>query len=125
MILADSSIWIDYISGTQAELDRLLSEDRVLCHPYVIAELSLGSLGKRRADIIAFLRALPSLYPASHTEVMSMVEAHGIYSRGIGYVDANLIASLRLRPGSYLLSKDKRLNSVAEEFGVARLLDDV
>ena len=125
MILADSSIWIDYISGKQPELDRLLSEDRVLCHPYVIAELTLGSLGKRRAEILLFLRALPSLYSASYTEVMALIEAHEIYSRGIGYVDANLIASLRLRPGSYLLSKDKRLNSVAEEFGVARLLDDV
>ena len=120
MILADSSVWIDYIAGDHPELDALLADERVLCHPYVIAELALGSLGRRRTEILASLRALPSLYPASQSEVMTMIDAHGIHSRGIGYVDANLIASLRLRPGSYLLTKDKRLNAVAAELEVLR-----
>ncbi len=39
---------------------------------------------------------------------------------GIGYVDAHLLASLRLTAGSQLWTRDKRLHAAAMKLGLAR-----
>ena len=50
MILADTSIWIDHFRESDAELRRIIEEDALLCHPFVIGELALGSLPARFGD---------------------------------------------------------------------------
>jgi hypothetical protein len=40
-------------------------------------------------------------------------------NRGIGLVDAHLIASIFLHPSTLLWTKDKRLRGIAEELGIA------
>ncbi len=52
-----------------------------------------------------------------------MIEWHNLYSCGIGYVDAHLIASARISPGARLWSRDKRLRTQAERLGVAADLE--
>lgn len=56
MILVDTSIWIDHFRYGDAELRKIIEDDRLLCHPVVIGELALGRLRDREA-LMAFLAA--------------------------------------------------------------------
>lgn len=51
-------------------------------------------------------------------EVRVMIEAHALYSRGIGLTDAHLIASCLISPPARLWTRDIRLKSVAEALGI-------
>ncbi len=114
MILADTSIWIDHFRSADAELRRIIEDDRLLCHPSVIGELALGSL-RDRSNVIAFLSAQRSAVVATHDEVMIMIDRHSIFSMGIGYTDAHLLASVLLDHKASLWTRDKRLRAAAEK----------
>ena len=114
MILADTSIWIDHLRSADAELRRIIEDDRLLCHPSVIGELALGSL-RDRSNVIAFLSAQRSAVVATHDEVMIMIDRHSIFSMGIGYTDAHLLASVLLDHKASLWTRDKRLRAAAEK----------
>jgi len=116
VILADTSIWIDHFRHADAELRRIIEDDRLLCHPAVIGELSLGSL-RDRSSVIAFLAAQREAFVATHDEVMTMIDRHGIFSKGIGYTD--LLASILLDPRAALWTRDKRLQAAAENAGAS------
>jgi predicted nucleic acid-binding protein len=118
MILADTSIWIDHFRHGDAELRRIIEDDRLLCHPSVIGELALGSL-RARGNVIAFLSAQRGAVVATHDEVMIMIDRHGIFSMGIGYTDAHLLASVLLEQRAALWTRDKRLRAVAEKAGAS------
>ena len=118
MILADTSIWIDHFRHTDAELHRIIEDDRLLCHPWVIGELALGSL-RDRGSVMAFLSAQRVAVVATHDEVMAMIDRHGIFSMGIGYTDAHLLASVLLDKRASLWTRDKRLRIAAEKAGAA------
>ena len=47
-----------------------------------------------------------------------MIERHRISGRGIGLVDAHLLASVLLTPEARLWTRDKRLRAVATELGI-------
>ncbi|NEK17220.1 type II toxin-antitoxin system VapC family toxin [Rhizobium leguminosarum] len=118
MILADTSIWIDHFRHMNAELRCVIEDDRLLCHPSVIGELALGSLRDRRS-VLAFLTAQRKAIVATHDELMTMIDRHGIFSMGIGYTDAHLLASVLLEQGATLWTRDKRLQAAAEKAGAA------
>nr|WP_304655827.1 type II toxin-antitoxin system VapC family toxin [Neorhizobium galegae] len=96
----------------------IIEEDRLLCHPSVIGELALGSL-RDRGSVIAFLAAQREALVATHDEVMTMIDRHGIFSMGIGYTDAHLLASVLLDQRTALWTKDKRLRAAAEKAGAS------
>lgn len=116
MILADTSIWIDHFRHSDAELRRIIEEDMLLCHPFVIGELALGSL-RDRETVLAFLAAQRQSAVATHDEIMTMIERHELFSMGVGYTDAHLLASVLLDRGSSLWTRDKRLKAAAEKAG--------
>jgi predicted nucleic acid-binding protein len=118
MILADTSIWIDHFRHVDAELRRIIEDDRLLCHPSVIGELALGSLRDRRS-VMAFLAAQREAVVATHDEVMTMIDRHGIFSMGIGYTDAHLLTSILLDQRAALWTRDKRLRAAAEKAGAS------
>lgn len=118
MILADTSIWIDHFRRVDAELRRIIEDDRLLCHPCVIGELALGSLRDRRS-VMAFLAAQREAVVATHDEIMTMIDHHGIFSMGIGYTDAQLLASVLLDQRAALWTRDKRLRAAAEKAGAS------
>ena len=121
MILADTSVWIDHFRSANHEMHRLLSGGQIVMHPFVVAELSLGSL-RDRAKTMRYLDLLPRVRAAQLGEVRQMIEARALYSRGIGLTDAHLIAASFLNPPTRLWTRDKRLRTVAESLGVhARL----
>lgn len=118
MVLADTSVWIDHLRRSDAELISLLQNNLVACHPHIVGELALGSLGDR-TRVISLLENLPEAPVATHEEVLEMVDLQRLYGRGVGYTDAHLLASARLQPGLELWTRDKRLHDVAIEIGVA------
>jgi predicted nucleic acid-binding protein len=121
MILADSVIWADHIRKFDQELAVLVDNDQILMHPHVVGEIALGSL-KDRTLLIERLNRLPAAPVARDSDVLMLIEANALYSTGIGYVDAHLLASVRLLPGAVLWTRDKRLHKQAERLGIASQL---
>lgn len=117
MILADTSIWIDHLRSGNKELSKQLSQGNVAIHPFIIAELALGSL-RERARTLALLDLLPQVRAAQQSEVRLMIEARRLYGLGIGLIDAHLIASVFINPYTLLWTRDKPLRKVADGLGV-------
>jgi predicted nucleic acid-binding protein len=117
VILADTSVWIDYLSAGDARLAVELSRGNILTHAYVQGELALGSY-QHRAKVLAAIDALPSARLARADEVRVLIEHRSLYGRGIGYVDTHLIASVLITPNAMLWTRDKRLRLVAESLKI-------
>ena len=117
MILADTTIWIDHFRSENREMSNQLKRRNIAIHPLIVGELSLGSL-RDRAKTLAWLDLLPHLRMAQLSEVRQMIENRGLYSQGIGLIDANLIASVLIDPPTRLWTRDKRLSSVAAALNI-------
>jgi len=96
---------------------RHLDQGGIVIHPFVIAELALGSL-RERSKTLGLLDLLPQVKVAQLGEVRLAIEARGLYSLGIGLIDAHLIASVFITPPTLLWTKDKRLRKAAEGLGI-------
>lgn len=118
MILVDSPIWVDYLRSGNARLASLLDAGQVLGHPFVVGELALGNLQQREL-ILADLQVLPQAVVADHPEVLLFIHQHALHGAGIGYIDAHLLASVRLTAGGLLWTRDKRLHAIAERLDLA------
>lgn len=117
MILADTSIWIDHLRSGNQEMRRQLDQGQIVIHPYIVAELALGSL-KERTKTLALLDLLPQVRVARTSELRLMIEARHLHSLGIGLTDAHLIASVLIDAPTLLWTKDKRLRRAAENLGL-------
>jgi predicted nucleic acid-binding protein len=121
LILADTSIWIDHLRSENEEMRKHLQQGDIVIHPFIIAELALGSL-PQRAKTLALLDLLPEVRMPRLSEVRLMIEARRLYSMGIGLIDAHLIASVFVNSATVLWTRDKPLRKVAEALGIhARL----
>ena len=117
MILADTSIWIDHLRSENKEMRKHLGEGGIVIHPFIIAELALGSL-RQRGKILALLDLLPQVRMLQLAEVRLMIEARRLYGSGIGLIDAHLIASVLVDSPVLLWTRDKPLRKVAEGLGI-------
>jgi len=117
LILADTSVWIDHLRSDDEGMRQLLDRGQIVIHPFVIAELSLGSLRERRKTL-ALLDLLPQVRMAQVSEIRAMIEARRLYGLGIGLIDAHLIASAFINASTLLWTRDKQLRKVAEELGI-------
>ncbi len=52
------------------------------------------------------------------TEVRHMIEVNNLYSKGVGLVDAHLLASCLLTPGTQLWTLDVTLQKAGKSLGV-------
>ncbi len=120
-VLVDTSVWVDFLRGDTIglRLGSMLREDQVLTHGAVIGELALGNLGDegRRARVLEDLGLLPKAEAASEGEVLGLIQGERLWASGVGWVDAQLLASARLS-GARLWTNDRRLRGVAERLGV-------
>jgi predicted nucleic acid-binding protein len=117
LILADTSVWIDHLRSGNKELRKHLSQGQIVIHPFIIAELALGSL-KERTKTLALLDRLPQVRVAHLNEIRTMIEARRLYSLGIGLTDAYLIASVLINPPTLLWTRAKQLRKVSEALGI-------
>lgn len=95
MILIDTSVWVDHLRAGDKALTALLNEARVVTHSFVIGELACGNL-RNRTEVLRLLRGLPQTPVASDDEVLFFIERHELMGRGIGYIDAHLLAATTL-----------------------------
>lgn len=116
MVLVDTSVWVDHLRRGMVGLDLPLSEGQVLCHPFIIGELACGNL-KNRSDILSLLRTLPGVRSAEDDEVLQFIEKRRLMGKGLGYIDAHLLASSFLSHVP-LWTLDKRLGDAAATLGV-------
>lgn len=90
----------------------------MLAHPFVIGELACGNL-KNRREVLLLLQDLPRAPLATDQEVLFFIENHQLMGRGIGYVDAHLLAAVSLTDTALIWTLDKRLGAVAVSLGLA------
>ena len=89
MILVDTSVWIDHLRNDNAQLNSLLLNTAV---------------ASRVAD---------------DKEVLFFIEHNDLMGRGIGYIDAHLLASVSLSKPARLWTVDRKLSDVAIQLGLA------
>ena len=118
MVLVDTSVWVKHFRQGKTGLAELLRDASVLTHPFVVGELACGAM-HNRAQVIENLVLLPAVAAATHQEVLELIEKRRLWRRGIGWVDAHLLASALLSHCP-LWTLDNRLNAAAELVGVGR-----
>ena len=117
MILVDSSIWIDHLSGKNLQLTDQLIGGTVVMHPFVLGEISCGNI-KNRATVLQLLGNLALCPAATDYEVMYLIDQKRLIGLGIWFIDAHLLASCLLDHGTLLWTRDRRLAAVAQQLGV-------
>lgn len=117
MILADTSVWIDHLRSPDPQVSRLLDAGRIAIHPFIVAEIALGSLHNRQKKLAEFDQ-LRSVNVADISEVRHLIESLALYANGLGLTDAHLIASCMMTYGTRLWTRDKPLSAVAASLGI-------
>lgn len=119
MVLVDTSVWIRFLSNRApyaSELDALLGRDEVTGHDLVYGELLIGDRGGRRQLLTAYAQ-MDQAPSVAHGDVVEFVRARRLHGRGIGWVDAHLLASA-LVGRVKLWTTDPRLAEIARELAV-------
>ena len=120
IVLVDTSVWVRFLSNRApyaTELDDLLSRDEVSGHELVYGELLIGDKGGRK-QLLANYELMHQAPTVPHRDVVEFVRSRRLHGRGVGWIDAHLLASAlvgRLK----LWTTDPRLEELASEFGVA------
>ena len=104
------------VSGGEPNLTDVLARDEVARHPLVIQELALGSL-KHRDAVLRSLGRLSMTPSLSHDELLLLVDTHALRGKGLSPVDAHLLGSVLLSPGTRLWTRDKNLKASATQIG--------
>jgi len=117
MTIVDTSVWIEHFRRRNAALVELLEANDVLMHPDVTGELACGSL-RSRARILSLLDFLPTAPVVETRDVRRMVEARRLWGRGLGWIDAGLLAAA-LAARAKLWTLDRALAQAADRLGVA------
>jgi predicted nucleic acid-binding protein len=112
LILVDTSVWVDHLRKGVPELAEVLERGDVLVHPFVIGELACGNL-ENRSEVLDLLASLPSAVVAEDAEALLFIEQRKLMGKGVGYIDAHLLASVTLTTDAQLWTRDKRLAEVA------------
>jgi predicted nucleic acid-binding protein len=119
-VLVDTSVWIRFLSNRAlyaAQLDELLNRDEVCGHAFVYGELLIGDVGGRK-QLLENYEQMHQAPVVPHADVVAFARHRGLHGRGIGWIDAHLLASSlvgRLK----LWTVDPRLATLARDLGVA------
>ena len=116
MTIVDTSVWIDHLRSGNDKLKELLTSDSVFTHPFVVGELACGGL-KNRAQILTDLNRLPLAMAANHDDVLRLIDRQRLSGKGIGWVDAHLLAAALISKCSFW-TLDKSLARVASALGI-------
>jgi predicted nucleic acid-binding protein len=95
MILADTSIWVDFFRRGSAPFAECLHRGQIATHSVVIGELATGNLSKR-SETLASMTRLPRATEGSARECLLYLESHRLFGRGIGWNDIQLLVAAQL-----------------------------
>jgi predicted nucleic acid-binding protein len=120
MVLVDTSVWIRALAGKNPYaqgLARLLDRDEVTGHQLIYGELLIGDIGGRGRLLDDYDRMHQArLVP--HRDVVAFVRARALNGRGVGWIDAQLLASA-MADRLMLWTADRYFAIAAEKLGVA------
>ncbi len=120
MVLVDTSVWIRFLANRMpyaSELDRLLQRDEAAGHDLVYGELLIGD-PSGRTGLLNSYDLIHRVSPVDHADVATFVRSHKLHGRGIGWIDAHLLASA-IVGDTPLWTADERLAKLAGELGIA------
>jgi len=113
MVLVDTSIWVAHLRQGRRQLEKMLMDAEVMCHPFIIGDLACGNL-KNRNEIISLLQSLPMAPTIEFEEILFFINQNYMMGKGVGFVDVHLLASAQLA-GVLLWTADKRLKASADQ----------
>lgn len=116
-ILVDTAVWIDHLHRADPQLTRLLEHGLVVTHPMVIGELALGSI-RNHSTVLGLLSGLPTIGEATFEEILGLVDARTLSGRGLGLVDASILAAALIAGDVAIWTRDKRLAAAAESLQI-------
>lgn len=118
MILIDTSVWIDHFRTGDDHLADLLNQNKVLMHTFILGELACANL-QHCEQVITLLKDLPQSVVASDEEALFFIEQNQLMGKGIGYIDAHLLAAVALNGSTSLWTRDKHLFAIADSMHIA------
>lgn len=118
MILVDTLIWINHFRYDDSELRKIINDDQLLCHPFVVGELALGSL-RERAAVLEFSSSTRGANRDPCTEVMTIIDRHSIFSMGL-VTQMRIYLLQRCSTGDRLWTRDApSFSAAAQKAGAA------
>jgi predicted nucleic acid-binding protein len=117
MVLVDTSVWIDHFNKKNGHLATLLNSGMVYTHEYIIGEIACGNISNRD-EILHLLKSLRLTLSVTQEEILDFISNKHLFGRGLGYIDIHILASSLISDVN-LWTRDKKLNPVAYELGVA------
>ena len=117
MVLVDTSMWVSHLREGNQELETLLNDGDVICHPFIVGELACGNI-KNRAEILSLLQLLPMVIQVEHEELLQFIDTNSLMGKGLGYVDVHLAASAALT-GVPIWTLDKSLDRISKKLNIS------
>jgi len=119
LVLVDTSVWVSHLRERNQELETLLNNGDVICHPFIVGELACGNI-KNRAEILGLLQLLPMVIQVEHEELLQFIDTNSLMGKGLGYVDVHLSASAVLT-GVPIWTLDKSLARINKKLNISYL----
>jgi len=117
VILVDTSVWIEHLSGRSPRMSSLIEKRRVLQHPFVTGELACGHL-RDRDRLLPDLVRLPQAPVIGQRRVLRLLEEAHLFGLGLAWVDVHLLASAQATR-TPIWTHDRSLEHAATRLGVA------
>ena len=117
MVIVDTSIWITHLREGHHHLEELLLDGEVVCHSFIVGELACGNI-KNRTEFLTLLHLLPMAAPVTLDELLYFIEGNKLMGKGLGFVDAHLLASAQIAK-TPLWTFNKKLKSAAIDLKIA------
>lgn len=120
MILIDTSVWVDYFKGKPhlGHLSTLINENRIVSHPWILGELTMGNLEPKRDEALRGIQALRSLKVYDVPELLDFVETEKLYGKGLALIDIQLLYA-SIQEDCLLWTIDKILHNTATRYDKA------
>lgn len=120
MVIVDTSVWVDSRRVRDDRLDVWIARDEILQHPFVTAELGMGSFRStsERDHLIDLLDSFAQIMVAGHQDFHAYVADSALYGTGIGFADAHLLHACADNPATQLATRDKRLAGQARRLRI-------
>ena len=117
-VLLDSSAWIRHVRHGDAAVDRAIAEGTALGHPDVAGEVAMGS-GEQASRLRDVILGLARVEPLGRADLYALVERLGMNGRGVGWIDAGIVAAcIAVDPPVPLYTRDRRMRELAALVGV-------
>lgn len=120
MVIVDTSVWVDSMRIRDDRLGAWMAADQILQHPFVTAEISMGSFRSPgdRARTIDLLESFRQIVVADTQSFHVFVAENTLYGTGIGFADAHLLHTCKMNPAARFATGDKRLAEQAQRLGI-------